>query len=588
MDAKESLVSAIARFRTMAGELGQFMTESEQSFLAIGGSLQHLEDEANRVLTESSGHTRMATGDSDPAERLRRGVGELDRHLERSKAETEKGLGALTVVLAGIDKLSRLDGDFQLIVATLHALASTTHLENSRRNTSQDGFDSVVRDLRNMAREIKPKFGEVLSHSRDVRSTAASALSQAHGFLDRHRREAASFRQDTQRQLAGLSDACRTAQDLADKSTDSMTSLRGNVGQVLQSLQVQDLARQMLEHVVQDLDEFARGAQAAMDADGSLPTLRSWLAELAVVSRLQSAQLGNACDRLVRGLSQIDSSLQAIVSTLSLLAKKSADFSGKTLGTSVFTQLERSMRLTTETLRAHDAQADAMLQALAKVCETAVGIGKLVDEVAWLGKDARFIGLNAMVKAVRVGQAGATLTVLAREIETVSDQVQAFTASATSIMESVGQQARALVDARGQSDAKVSGEQVAGALERLMGELGTYQTSLASAVDILLSSSDALRREVSATSQRLHDLVARAKQVRLLSYELGSLHNSALADARGAKPPAGRSHDENQHHTMEEERQVQRAALGGAAIKTNERSDEPADVHSAEGSVEFF
>jgi hypothetical protein len=588
MDAKDSLASAIARFRAIASELGHFMADSEQAFLATGASLQHLESEANRVLTESSRDTQMGTGDSDPAERLRRGVGELDLHLERSKQETERGLRALTAVLSGIAKLSRLDGDFQLIVATLHALASTTHLENSRQITSKDGFDSVVSDLRRMALQIKPKFGEVLAQSRDVRTTAESALAKAQTFLARHGRDVRSFRQETQKQLAAMSGACRISQRLADSSTASMNDVRSNVGQVLQSLQVQDLARQMLEHVVQDLDEFVDSAAAVVDADAPLPELRSWLAELALVSRLQSAQLGNASDRLVRGLSQIDSSLQSMVSTLSLLAKESANISGKTVGTSVFTQLERGIRVTTETLHAHDAQADTMMRALAKVCETAAGVEKLVDEVAWLGKDARFIGLNAMVKAVRVGQAGATLTVLAREIQTVSDQIQDFTAAATTIMESVGEEARVLVTAQGQSTTKRSGEDVAAGLERLMGELATYQASLATAVEVLLSGSDALRREVSATGKELHELVERAKRLRLLSYELANLHNLALLDARGAAPPAGRSHGENQRHTMEEERQVQRLALGGAATKPDERSDQSTDVHSPEGSIEFF
>jgi len=588
MDAKDSLAAAVARFRTMASELGHFIADSERAFLATGASLQHLEGEANRVLAESSRHTRMGAGDNDPAESLRRGVGELDLHLDQSKTETERGLRALTAVLSGIEKLASLDGDFQLIVATLHALASTTHLENSRQNSAKNGFDSVVSDLRNMAQQIKPKFGEVLSQSRDVRMTAESALMQARGFLDRHRREVRTFRKDTQQQLAAMSEACRISQSLADRSAASMSDIRSSVGQVLQSLQVQDLARQMLEHVVQDLDEFADSAQAVVDAEASLPELRSWLAELALVSRVQSAQLGNASDRLVRGLSQIDSSMQSMASTLSRLAKDSANVSGKNVGTSVFAQLERGIRATTETLRVHGAQADAMMQALAKVCDTAAGVEKLVDEVAYLGKDARFIGLNAMVKAVRVGQAGATLTVLAREIQTVSDQIQTFTAAATPIMESVGREARLLVHERGQSSAGLSGTDVASGLERLMGELATYQTSLASAVDALLSGSDALQREVGATSQDIHQVVERAKRLRLLSHELGNLHNLALVDARGAEPPAGRSHHENQRHTMEEERQVQRLALGSAANTVAEKSDESADAHSPEGSVEFF
>ena len=590
MDAKESLQSAIDRFHSIASELGRFMADSEKVFLSTGARLQHVEDEADRVLTESSNATRMGGSGGDPAEALRKGLGQLDQHLEHGKADTEKGLRALSGVLAGIVKLSCLDGDFQTIVATLHALASTTHLENSRRDMGQAGFDTVVSDLRSMAVRIKPKFGEVLSQGRDVRATAESALTQARSFLDRHRRDVEGFRRETRKQLAAMSGACQISYALASRSAESMTDVRSSSGKVLQSLQVQDIARQMLEHVVEDLEEFANSAQAVVNAAESTEVLRSWLAELALLTRVEAAQLANACGRLVNGLSQIDDSLQSIVSTLSATAKESSNFSGKSSGTSVLAQLERGIRTTTETLRAHDAQKEAMMKALGKVCGTASGVERLVDEVAILGEDARFIGLNAMVKAVRVGQAGATLTVLAREIQNVSDQIQAFTSSAASIMQSVGEEARLLVSARSghQAEAALSGEEVAAELERLVSELGTYQSSLANAAALLLSCSGALRSDVGATSQALHELVERAKQLRRISHELSSLHSVAVVDSRGAQPPAGRAHIENRRHTMEEERQVQRAVLSTAAQSTQQEVERSADTPSQEGSIEFF
>jgi len=587
MDTRESLKSAVARFHTMVGELGRFMADSETVFLATGSSLQHLESEANRVLAESAGEARMGKGEHDPAATLREGLSELDLHLEQGKTNTEKGLRALTQVLAGIEKLSSLDGELRLIIATLHALASGTRLENAKRGAAETGFASVVSDLRTMAREIEPKFGEVLTRSREVRITAESVLAQARLFLDRHRRQIKDFRQDTRTQLATMANACQTSETLAGKSTDSMSQVRSSVGTVLQSLQVQDLARQMIEHVVQDLEEFASAAQGVLDARADLPELRSWLAELALVSRVESAQLGNATDRLVSELSHIDRSLQSIVSALSVLAKDSASFSGKNLGTSLFARLENGIRIATQTLRAHDEQTDSMVRALSKVREAASGIEELVGEVALLGEDARFIGLNAMVKAGRVGQAGSTLTVLAREIQTVSDQIQSFTASAASIMESVAREASALVDAHGQSGSQRSSDEVSGHLEQLIGKVGSYQSSLTSAVNTLLAGSNALRLEVAGTSRALQQLVEHAKRLRSTAAELGSLHRLALLASGGASRPPGRSNGEFDRHTMEQERQVLRAALGDGP-DMRERIPKASDAQSPEGTVDFF
>jgi hypothetical protein len=586
MDAKDSLKSAIERFREMTVELRRFMADSEKVFLTTGASLQHLESEATRILTAASNRAGMEGGDRDPAQSLHTGLGELDQHLESGKTDTDKGVNALTKVLSGIATLAHLDGELQTIVATLHALASTTHLENSRGN-AEASFDSVVSDLRTMARAIKPKFGEVLGQARKLRTIAESALGRAHLFLDRHRRELSGFREDARTQLAAVSEACLRSRALADRSTESMQSVRDNIGTVLQSLQVQDLARQMLEHVVEDLEDFASNAEQVINCDAPAGELRAWLAELAVVTRVEAAQLGNACERLVRGLSRIGDSLGNIVSVLAAAAQEGARLSGKQTGTSVFAQLRRDVRATADSLLAHDLQGESLRKALSAVSETATHVQDLVEEVAELGEDARFIGLNAMVKAVRVGHAGATLTVLAREVQSVSERIQAFTATATSIMTTVAAEAGELTSSAGEKGLTGAAE-VSAKLETFMTDLGAYQAALDAAVEVLLGGAKALRDEVDGNQRVLQGLGKQAKGLRAVSQELTSLHGVALADSRGASPPPGRMHREARHYTMEEERQVQRLALGDAIKGQTEKIGQPADVQSAEGSVEFF
>ena len=230
-----------------------------------------------------------------------------------------------------------------------------------------------------------------------------------------------------------------------------------------------------------------------------------------------------------------------------------------------------------------------MLQTLGKVSETAAGMETLVDEVAQLGRDARFIGLNAMVRAVHVGQAGATLTVLAREIQDVSDQIQVFTSTAATMMESIGKESRVLVsESTGTRGPTSGGEEVATRLDGLMMALGNYQTSLATAVDALLAGSRTLRSEVATLSDGLHRLTEETQQIRTISKDLSDIHRQAVTGAGGAQPPASRLHAENRRHTMEEERQVQRIALDGHAPASTSEISKPADDPSSEGSVEFF
>jgi len=587
MDAQELLKNDVQQLYVVTAELKQFIVDSEKVFLDAGAKLHSLQLDANNLLNDSAHAIAMGQSGHDPASELRVELERLDKHLNQGQSKTERGLQVLAGVLAGITNLSALESDFQTIVATLHALASTTQLENSRRDSVNAGFDSVVTDLRQMAADIKPKFNEVLEQSRDVHTTAEAGLRQAKTFLDRHRRDVSRFRRETQTHLHAMAEACATSSVLADKSTQSVASVKTSIESVLQSLQIQDIARQMIEHIVQDLDEFASGAQRAL-SDKKVEEAQSWLAELNIVARVEAAQAANVCDRLLSSLAQIDGSIQSIVATLSSIAKESLRFSGKSNGASLLRSLEHGIRGTSEALCAHDAQEAAMLRALASVSTTAEGVEALVDEVASFGRDARFIGLNAMVKAVHVGQSGVTLRVLAREVQEVADQIGAFTTAAAKIMRSVGSEAHMLV---GETSSALdpsarTGAAVAANLEALMGRLGDYQHALEMTVDSLLSGSAVLRAEVSRTSNSLHGLMARTKGLRELSLRLTKMQADALVAARGATPPAGRVHTDD-WYTMEDERRVQRTALGLSQPK-GEKMPKPADASSAEGSVEFF
>jgi prefoldin subunit 5 len=230
-----------------------------------------------------------------------------------------------------------------------------------------------------------------------------------------------------------------------------------------------------------------------------------------------------------------------------------------------------------------------MVQVLGNVSETTAGMEALVDEVSQLGRDARFIGLNAMVKAVRVGQAGLTLTVLAREIQDISEQIQTFTSSAATIMESIGDESRARVSASTAAQEPSEGEDaVAANLDSLMLDLGNYQSSLGVAVSLLLVGSGDLRSEVAAISKNLHQLTEETKQIRKISNDLLNIHRQAVIGACGAQPPPSRRHAENRRHTMEEERQVQRVALEGHTPASTVEISKPTDESSPEGSIEFF
>ena len=251
-----NLSAAGTRLRSVADRLTSFLQGSDEAFLHTGVCVQEMERGVLDLLVLSGQVGALSAGGDDPVASLRCELALLEEHLGTSRAITLEGSTALASVLEGTQRLAKFRDTFRAIVMTLRSLASSTNVESTRALAGGANFDTVVEGVRQMGAELAPKFDEVLAEGTLIRDIASTALSRAKLFLDQYKRDSDQLRTVTQTGLDGLSSLSKTATSLMNENATHTQNLGKNIESIFHSLQVHDVARQITEHVAEELIAF--------------------------------------------------------------------------------------------------------------------------------------------------------------------------------------------------------------------------------------------------------------------------------------------------------------------------------------------
>jgi hypothetical protein len=594
VDSQQNIAGLGRRLEGLGERLSAFITGSEDVFLRTGAQLHGLEQQAQRLIEQSSRAAQRGVreGDGNPCRELEREIGLLDRHLARSRSISSRGIEVMEIVWKHTNELLCLADSFCAIVLTLRALASSTQIENSRTGLNGGGFDTVVTDVRRMTTVIVPNFDAVLVQANQVKKTVTLALPSARKFLDQHGKESTRMRDEASMCLDALLSSATLAETLTHKAGCYSGEVAQKIAGVMVSLQVHDLSRQMIEHVADGLAEFrADAAQAVQDGSVTLDE-RAWMAELADVCELEMAQLGAARDKLVHGLRQIDENLRGVSRPAEELARQSSVLAGDKRGGSLLNRVERSIGNAVQSLRDYLAQERRMMESVSSVVTAVTSMEALITEISRIGADAKVVGLNAMVKACNAGRDGHTLTVLAKAIQDVSENIALQSKEAAGLMTAIREAATGLFGGA-DNDAAMSGEEgesIAAGLERSLSALRAYHGELSSSVDSLRLGSATLSSEVGEIARQLGEMIGRADMLRSVEHELRGVRELAerlAGDLPSSRRPK-RKHSAAQLYTMEFERQVHQGTLSNSLQGATNDSSQSTDRHVAPGEVELF
>jgi hypothetical protein len=554
-----AVTSARARVR-------EFLTGSEQVFLETGEALDVLRGQATTLVAMSVSVADAARAtDDQPVDRLAQGCRQMDQHLGATQTVLESKAQRLRAVLTALDRLTSFRLLFRRAGSALRMLGMSTEIENARGGKESTGFATVAGDVRRLGGLIESKLDGVLGEALSMRRTAEDALARVTDMTARQDGRTSAILADAAAGLESLRDLGRAAAEVGVKTAGVSRDVVSHVGRVVVSLQAHDITRQMMEHVVEGLGEIEAESHAGAAADLAGVAGRADLAGLADLGRLQASQLRQARLQFEKALREIPTSLRAMSAATQDLAQHTRRLAAGQEDGSSLEEVERGIERAGGALREQLQHESDVERAMEKVMATIGDMLTRLRDVERIGKELKIIGLNAGVEAAKTTNGGPVMSVLARTIQELSNEVGNNTAAFAGVVHEIASQASSSNTGANSDAGRHDGEAIARELERLLGDLRSYSQRLSGAIESMATGASAMGRAVDDITARIESQKEAATALASAEVDLESA-STALAPAgraREAGAPSQRMGAVSARYTVEAERAIHQKIMGG-------------------------
>jgi methyl-accepting chemotaxis protein len=354
-------------------------------------------------------------------------MGDMEAYLTSARGQSLESCATLERILELFDQVSQPLEGFQKMTKTLRMLGISTKIESSRLGEQGLGFQTLAMDVEKLSHLVSEKSSNILGHRQLLAGMIRENLRVVRTSEAAQDREVSGVLASTTSSLEELVTVNSRCSSFGSLVSSISAEVSGNIGEVVSSMQMHDMTRQQVEHIVEALERLSTKLE---DISGTPPDSTDYsklIIEAGDVCELQSAQLRFAASELCGAVHSIVDNLRDVASKQSQMASESLSTTGDgdTSGGSFIDSMNRGMSTITDVL-AKCAQSDREMSAtLSKVADTMQEVSGFVTDIEEIGTEIDLIALNAQVKAAHTGQEGAALGVLAEAIKRLS--VEAIT-----------------------------------------------------------------------------------------------------------------------------------------------------------------
>lgn len=397
---------------------------TEDEFLQIGSQMQDFYVRSSEITSLSNQLVDSVSGDQVHSliERLRQMMADMDAYLASTRNQSSDSCATLEQILQQLDQVSHPLEGFQKMTKTLRMLGISTKIESSRLGEMGIGFLTLALDVEKLSHLVSEKSSNILSHRHLLAQMIADNLRIVRSSEAVQDKELGGVLASTSMSLEELVSVNSRCSSLGSLVSSVSSEVSGNISEVVSSMQMHDMTRQQVEHIVEALERLSLKLRDPAAVANDPENYRRLIIESGDVCELQSAQLRFAASELCGAVRSIVDNLRDVASKQELMATESLSTAGvaDSSGGSFMDAISRGMSTVTAVL-ASCAQSDREMSiTLTKVADTMQEVSSFVTDIEEIGAEIDLIALNAQIKAAHTGQEGAALGVLAEAIKRLS------------------------------------------------------------------------------------------------------------------------------------------------------------------------
>jgi hypothetical protein len=493
----------------LSGDLAQPRQDIESAFVAAGARLAEGATLLNTLskLFEALPEALQGAQVEEAASRLRAVVDRADalaRICEQEKADLVR---LVDVVRAASMPIS----DLRRAVKMMSIVSVNARVTAAGVVGDIDDFDIFTTDIATLSQSASRTIQEFAQTYWQLTDEVDRAVAQRARFEIAHADTLTHVAASLSGAIQALNYQRESAVESSAETGRVSRQIVTRIGSAVMALQVGDSTRQRLEHIEAGLGCLSNIAQGHEVLGHDIDAADRSQAYSAIAA-LQEAQLTDTVAAFSEDVAQAEDALNALAEDADSIMARSRDFHGGDTGqTSAIASLSAQLRAAVAVLKDFEAER-AKLEAVANAVQDKVRI--LFDHVGAVQEieaDMRLVSLNASIRCARLGQRGASLTVIATQLRELTVETVAAAKAAMAELDQSSTLAASLGAAVGNGGA---------------GQIGELEEQANLALDILAS----LDRRIAAALDSLNS--DGPKVIDLLASAARSLSGqSALADA---------------------------------------------------------
>jgi methyl-accepting chemotaxis protein len=365
--------------------------------------------------------------------RLQQMMTDMEEYLTDARGRSGESCTTLGKVQELLDKLSEPLEGFQKMNKSLRMLSISTKIESARLGELGSGFVNLAMDVEKLSHQVNEKSAAILAHRHRLATMIAENLSAVRSTEVEEDAMVKSTLKNTTEHLDELVSVNERCTRFGTTVSAISGEVAASISEVVSSMQMHDMTRQQLEHVVEALERLSSEleCEGAVSSENDNARLSRLIVEAGDVCELQDAQLRFASNELYTAVCTIIDNLRDIAAKQSVIAQETMTITGATGSTdsSFVDVMTKGMVAVTAVLTSCAWSDQNMADIMKKVAQTIDEIANFVTDIEAIGSEIDLIALNAQVKAAHTGPEGAALGVLAEAIKRLSDEAVRQTGS---------------------------------------------------------------------------------------------------------------------------------------------------------------
>jgi methyl-accepting chemotaxis protein len=416
---RDAIIPAIEILRQMAGT-------TEDEFLQIGSQLQTFYQRSADISSMASQLVSVVSGDNivSLTSRLKKMIADMEAYLVNARARSGESCKILWQVQSLLDKLSEPLEGFHKMNKTLRMLSISTKIESARLGELGSGFVNLAMDVEKLSHQVNEKSVAIMTHRQLLVSSIVANLVDVHTAEVEQDAKVKRSLQDSYANLESLVEVNQHCTLFGSTVAQISAEVTASISDVVSSMQMHDMTRQQLEHVVEALERLITDIADATRSKDDNTDLSKIIVDAGDVCELQEAQLRFASHELYSAVCTIIDNLRDVACKQSVIAHDTVSITGATDadGSSFMDVMSLGMSEVTSVLTSCASADSSMSATMKEVAQTINEISSFVTDIEAIGSEIDLIALNSQIKAALTGPEGAALGVLAEAIKRLSDE----------------------------------------------------------------------------------------------------------------------------------------------------------------------